>query len=110
MNILGWHVVIFGGHGEIRPTHSAVADSKAVKCLWAGYFVHKMEIYIEEIGFTGCRVDDVAIPYFLGKREGFGHTSIQPSERATVRADLPWSYLMGPVISRCSEFTGKRSE
>ena len=47
MNVLGRHIVIFGGHGEIRSAYPALADSQTVEGLGAGDLMDEVEIYIE---------------------------------------------------------------
>jgi hypothetical protein len=57
--------VIFGCNCEIGPTHGATSEAEAIECLWAGDFMHEMEIDVEKVGFTFSAVHHVLVPHFL---------------------------------------------
>ena len=79
MDVFGWHVVIFGGNGEIRATHFAAVDTQTIECLRAGYFVHQMQIDVEQFVAVVIAMNDVAVPHFLRKGQRL-HTSILPAD------------------------------
>jgi hypothetical protein len=82
VNVFGWNVVVFGCHGEIWASNLATVNTQAVESLWARHFVNEVKVDVQQVWFTGCTLHNVAIPNFLGKREGLavriGHASIQP--------------------------------
>jgi hypothetical protein len=82
VNVGCWNVVILCGNGEVWPAHRTIIDTKTVKRLRAGYFVDKMQVDVQQVGFAGLAGDNVSVPYFLG--QGLGrclcccHLSILP--------------------------------
>jgi hypothetical protein len=74
--------VVFGCHGEVWASNFATVDAQAVESLRTRHLMNEMEINVEQVWFAGCALHNVAIPNFLGKREGLavriGHASIQP--------------------------------
>ena len=70
------HVVILGGDGEIRPAHRPAGLPQPVERLRAGYFVHQMQIDVEQIGLGArTRTHHVLVPHLLGKRVAHHFTS-----------------------------------
>jgi hypothetical protein len=82
VDVLSWNVVVFGCHSEVWASNLATVDTQAVKSLRARHFVNEVEVDVQQVWFAWCALHDVAIPNFLGKREGLavriGHASIQP--------------------------------
>jgi hypothetical protein len=74
--------VVFSRHGEVWASNLATVDAQAIKSLRARHFVNEVEVDVQQVWFAGCALHNVAIPNFLGKREGLavriGHASIQP--------------------------------
>ncbi len=68
VDVLGRHVVIFGGDGQIWAPDAPAAHAETIERLRTGDFVHQVQIDVEQFGLTGSRVDQVAVPELLGQR------------------------------------------
>ena len=75
IDVGGRHVVVFGGHGEIRPAHLSTGEPQPVERLRAGDLVDEVQVDVEQVGFVGCRVHHVALPELLGEGSRGRHES-----------------------------------
>ena len=72
VDVLGRHVVVGGGHGELGAADPAPRQADAVEGLGAGHLVDEVEIDVEEVGLAGCSAHHVAVPHLLRERRGHG--------------------------------------
>ena len=72
VDVLGGHVVVGGGDGEVGPAHAAARQPDAVEGLRAGDLVDEVEIDVEQVGLAGCAAHHVAVPHLLRERLGHG--------------------------------------
>ena len=70
VDVLGGHVVVFGGDGELGAPHRAAAEAQPVERLRAGDLVHEVEVDVQQIWLAGRGVYDMAIPHLLGQGRG----------------------------------------
>ena len=68
VDVLGRHVVVLGGHREVGATHGTTGQPQPVEGLRAGDLVHEVQIDVQQIGFVGSSVHDVARPQLLRAR------------------------------------------
>ncbi len=62
--VVGRHVVIDRGEGQVRPPHPAARQPQPVKSLRARHFMNQVPVDVQERRLVG-RLHDVAIPDFL---------------------------------------------
>ena len=74
------HVVVFRGDGEVGAAHTAARKTQAVERLRAGDLVHEVQVDVEQVGFAGRAVDEVALPHLLRQghrvRHGFSNRAL----------------------------------
>jgi hypothetical protein len=59
--------VVHRGDGAVWAAYFSTGYTKAFKCLWAGYFVNKVEINVKE-GWLSCfGMDNMGVPNLLKK-------------------------------------------
>jgi hypothetical protein len=61
-DVLGGHVVVFGGDGEVGPTDRPVVESEAIKRLRRRDLVDQVEVDVEQIGLVSPRSHEVLVP------------------------------------------------
>ena len=66
----GGGVVVGGGDGKVGAADLAAGHPQAVKSLRRGYFVHQVQVDVNEGGLPRFLVDDVGIPNFLKHSSG----------------------------------------
>lgn len=68
IDVLGWHVVVFGSDRQVGPTDFATSDSQTIKCLGRGDLVDQMKVDVQEIGFAVlASMDHMIVPDLVGQ-------------------------------------------
>jgi hypothetical protein len=53
--------------GAVRTAYFSTGYAKAFECLWAGYFVNKVEINVKKGWLSGFGMDNMGVPNLLKK-------------------------------------------
>ena len=73
VNICSGNVVIFCCNREVWAAQWATRKTQTIKCLRAGYFVHKVQVDVHEVCFAWCSMHNMLVPDFLRKCHWFRH-------------------------------------
>ena len=63
-----WHVVVFGGDGQVGTAHLAAGLAQPVERLRAGHLVQQVQVDVEQIGLALRAAHHVGVPDLLGER------------------------------------------
>ena len=62
-----WHIVIFGGDGQIGPSYRSAAESESLEGLWRSDLVHQVQVDVEQRLAIVVGLDDVVVPDLLAE-------------------------------------------
>src|SRR5215510_2184659 len=58
-------VMVYGSNCELRTAHSPSIELQSLKCLWRGYFMHQVQVDIQQRRLASLFSDDMRIPDFF---------------------------------------------
>ena len=91
VDVLGRHVVVHRGDGEIGPADGASGQAEPVEGLGRRDLVDQVQVDVEEVGLALAVPHDVALPHLLGERSG--HGLILPGACFTARMSSPGLHM-----------------
>ena len=73
VNVGCWNVVIFGSNSEVGATQWAAGHAQTIEGLWAGDFMHEVQVDVQQVGFAFGAVHNVLVPHLLRQCHGVRH-------------------------------------